>query len=328
MDSNQTSGVAGASSTPKTSAKDFFLNLGAIVALYTVVGSLISLLFTAINQAFPQINSGYGYMSSASISFPVANVIIFFPIFIFLTWFMAKGFVTEPLKRHLGIRRWLTYITLFIAGLVLAGDLVTVLYYFIDGQELTAGFLMKVFSVLVIIGMVFGYYITDIRDRLTKTSQMVWLAISTVVIVASIIYGFSVLGSPRSQRLIKYDEQKVSYMQQINNQVRMYYISAGKLPKTIMDIPNIDYYRTDPQTGKEFVYSKIDDEHYSICATFNKENDGKSATSGYVRIAVNGDIEENSSWAHPAGEYCFEKAISSKVIETWYNQPGYPKGNI
>ena len=45
----------------KTSAKDFFLNLGAIVALFTVVANLIDLLFTAINKAFPLITDNYSY---------------------------------------------------------------------------------------------------------------------------------------------------------------------------------------------------------------------------------------------------------------------------
>ena len=39
----------------KISAKDLFINLGAIVSLYTVVVSLVNLLFTAINTAYPKI---------------------------------------------------------------------------------------------------------------------------------------------------------------------------------------------------------------------------------------------------------------------------------
>jgi hypothetical protein len=70
---------------PKTSAKDFFLNLGAIVALYTTIISLLNLLFTVINKAFPQIVNYY-YTSSSSISMPVATLIIFFPVYILLMW--------------------------------------------------------------------------------------------------------------------------------------------------------------------------------------------------------------------------------------------------
>src|ERR1035437_968397 len=168
----------------KTSAKDFFINLGAIVALYVTVVSLLNLLFTVINNAYPQI--GYTYYGSQSISMPVATLIIFFPLFILLMWLMERSYVVEPEKKNLGVRRWLTYITLFVAGLTLAGDLVTVIYYFIDGQELTTGFLLKILSVFVVILVVFLNYISDIRNRLTSMSRKVWLDISLVLILGSI----------------------------------------------------------------------------------------------------------------------------------------------
>ena len=56
-------------------------------------------------------------------------------------WALEKIYAVAIEKKQLGIRKWLVYVTLFISGIVLAGDLVTVLYYFIDGQDLTAGFL-------------------------------------------------------------------------------------------------------------------------------------------------------------------------------------------
>ena len=212
----------------KTSAKDFFLNLGAIVALYTTVVSLLNLLFTVINTAYPQITAYY-YYNSQSISMPVATLIIFFPIFILLMWLLEKSYTAEPEKKHLSIRKWLTYITLFVAGLTLAGDLVTVLYYFIDGQELTTGFILKVLSVFVVILAVFLYYISDIRNKLTKSSQKVWLIISAVIILASIVWGFAVLGSPYTQRLVKYDSQKISDLQNLQYQVISYWQTNGAI---------------------------------------------------------------------------------------------------
>jgi hypothetical protein len=178
---------------PKTSAKDFFLNLGAIVALYTTIISLINLLFTVINRAFPRINDYYGF-SSPSISLPVATLIIFFPIYALLMWVLERGYVAEPEKRGLSVRRWLTYITLFVAGLTLAGDLVTVLYFFLDGQELTVGFLLKVLSVFILAGMVFWYYISDVRGKTTSKSRLVWFLAACCLLLAAIIWGFAVLG--------------------------------------------------------------------------------------------------------------------------------------
>ena len=188
----------------KTSAKDFFINLGAIVALGVFVGNLISLLFTVINKAYPTTTSySYSYYGSYSISWPVASLIIVFPIYILLMWLMEREYTKEPEKRYVGIRKWLTYITLFLAGFATTGDLITVLYYFIDGQEMTTGFIMKVLSVLVVALAVFFYYISDIMGKLNVMSRKVWTLVSLLIIAGVIVWGFSVLGSPRTQQLLK-----------------------------------------------------------------------------------------------------------------------------
>ena len=280
MDSQQNSYVE---LKPKASAKDFFLNLGAIIALFTVVISLINLLFTAINHAYPQI-SAYSYSSSGSISFPVATLIIFFPIYILLVWLLQKSYVAEPEKKHLGIRKWLAYITLFIAGLTFAGDLVSVLYYFIDGQEITTGFILKVLMLLVIAAGVFLYYLLDIREKITSAQRKLWLVVSFIIIFASIIWGFAVLGSPRTQQLIKYDEQRVSDLQNMNNLIENYYSIQHMLPATITEsqsVINSTYYvtPTDPQTHTPYGYTKTGDTTYELCATFNKKTDSLNTNS-------------------------------------------------
>lgn len=303
--------------TQKTTAKDFFLNLGAIIALYTTVYNLINLLFTVINKAYPQITNGYCYGCSQSISFPVATLIIFFPIFIFLSWLMSKDFVIHPEKKNLGIHKWLTYITLFIAGLAFAGDLVTILYYFIDGQELTTGFLLKALAVLVISGLLFYYYITDIRKMMTSHEKMSWRILAGVIILTSISWGFFVLGSPRTQRLIKYDEQKVNDLQNINNQVQSYFQMKGSLPLSLSDLSVVNgYVPVDQQTGKAYEYILIGQsaKTYELCATFNKES--TTQKGGYLAYPTYGG-DGFTYWNHPVGRYCFEQTID-KIM--------YPKG--
>lgn len=300
---NQMQSQAVSQAKPKTSAKDFFLNLGAIVALYTVVFNLVNLLFTVINKAYPQVSSGYYGLTSYSISFPVATLIIFFPIFVLLMWVLAKGYVSEPEKKHLSVRKWLTYITLFIAGLALAGDLVTVLYYFLDGQELTTGFLLKVLVVLVLAGLIFYYYLSDIREKLTAKSQKIWLLISFFVILISIIWGFSVLGSPRTQQLARYDEQKVNNLMEISNQVSSYWQMKKALPVVLSDLTiENTYYAVpiDPQSNQPYGYQKIDAKSYKVCATFNTATNVQTDTRQTYPVGV---------WVHPAGEYCFTQTV-------------------
>jgi type II secretory pathway component PulF len=90
---------------PKISVKDFFLNLGATIALYTVVISLINLLFTVINNAYPKITNAYYYAGTSSISWPVAVLVIFTPILILLMWLLEKQYMIEPERKDSGIHK-------------------------------------------------------------------------------------------------------------------------------------------------------------------------------------------------------------------------------
>ncbi len=291
---------------PKVSVKDFFLNLGATIALYTVVISLVNLLFTVINTAYPKVINGYYYGGSSSISWAVAVLVIFTPILILLMWLLEKQYIAEPERKDSGVHKWLTYLTLFITSLVIAGDLITVLYYFIDGQELDTAFLLKCFVLLVVSTALFGYYISDIRGRLTSQSRKVWRIFSVAVIIASIVLGFVVLGSPRTQRLYKYDEAKVNDLMNINSNVQNYYQMKGSIPATLSEVSSVQYMQipVDAQTGQSYEYHLIGQsaKAYQLCAEFNKASNDKGVAS---RVYPYG----GTSWVHPAGHYCFELAI-------------------
>jgi len=297
-------------------ARDFFINLGAIIALGVIVGNLISLLFTIINKAYPA-TTGYNYFGSFSISWPVASLIIFFPIYILLMWLLERGYSFEPEKRYVGIRKWLTYITLFLAGIAIAIDLVTVLYRFIDGQELTTGFIMKALSVLVVALGIFFYYIYDLMGKLNSTSRKVWSCVALIIILGSTVWGFSVLGSPRTQQLLKYDEQKVNDLQNINSQITSYYSNKGFLPKTLEEMATGNYYVNqiiDSQNQKPYEYVKTADKTYNLCAEFNKASDGN--TNGKINTPIRYPYE-NTPWVHPAGRHCFEQTINPNT----YSKP-------
>lgn len=308
MENNQHNPSTG--SGPSTTAKDFFLHLGAMVALYTVVISFLNLVFTIINKAFPEITTYYGYFRSGSeISLPVATLIIVFPIFIVLSYFVQKTYTESPEKKDLPIRKWLTYITLFIAGIILAGDLVTVLYKFLDGQDLTLGFLLKALSVLLVSALVFGYYLNDIREKIPSSRRKFWAIVSGIVILVFIIIGFSVIGSPRTQRLMRHDDQKVADLQNLQWQVINYWQMNGSIPETM---PNIE---VDGQSQKPYEYRKTGTMSFEICAEFNKENNmqNKSLAEGpYYK----GGLMQNDNWDHDAGKKCFQRTIDPLMYPT------------
>jgi hypothetical protein len=307
----------------KITAKDFFLQLGALVALYAGAIALINLLFKIINVAFPPVGEYggyfYPYYSGSPISLPVATLIIVFPLFLFLSSVKQKGFNADPTARDSSLRRWLLYVTLFVAGAVMVGDLITLIYKFLDGRELTSGFFLKVLAVLVVAGGVFFYYLSDLRQRLNTRTRTLWRVFSTVLVVGSIILGFIVMGSPATQRSLRLDSERVQGLENIQWQVISYWQQKEVLPAALAELSNsLSGWQipADPDTGASYEYEKTGDLSFRLCATFSRPSQ-KMMGGGYPPVRpmmepavsmVKGGIGP-TNWQHEAGRTCFDRTI-------------------
>jgi hypothetical protein len=152
---------------PYLSAREAFQYLVLFATLYVSAYYLGNLLFDFINLSFPDpswVTDGYAYDQYAreSIRWSVSALIVSFPVFLYTSWLTSQAITHDPVKRASKIRRWLTYLTLFIAATVLIGD-VTTLVYDLLGGELTVRFVLKVVTVGLIAGSAFGYYLRDLR---------------------------------------------------------------------------------------------------------------------------------------------------------------------
>lgn len=150
---------------PQLSAREAFLYLLLFTTLYLSSYHFGSLLFDLINRAYPDAaDQRYGRSLGDSMRWSVSYLIIAFPAFVFVARYVAKDVARRPVKRLSPIRRWLTYLTLFIAASVLIGDLTTLVYNVLAG-ELTIRITLKVTVVVLIAGTVFGYYLSDLRKE-------------------------------------------------------------------------------------------------------------------------------------------------------------------
>ena len=149
---------------PYLSPRDAFLHLVLFATLYLSAWHLGSLLFDLVNRAFPDAaDPAYAIGQGAhSMRWSVASLVIAFPVFLFVARHLGRELARNPVKRLSPVRRWLTYLTLFVAATVLIGDMITLVYNVLGG-ELTARFALKVLIVAVIAGTVFGYYLLDLR---------------------------------------------------------------------------------------------------------------------------------------------------------------------
>ena len=89
-------------SKPRVTAKDFFLWLGAMVALYVSTISLVLLSHQYINVWFPDVaREPYGSGASGTIRFAIASLIVFFPLYVWLTRLLHQDIRRVPEKKDL-----------------------------------------------------------------------------------------------------------------------------------------------------------------------------------------------------------------------------------
>ena len=297
--------------------RNVFLHLFAMVALYWSAISFITLCWQYINYYLPDpvLTRYASSYNLGSIRFAVASLIIIFPLFILASWFLNKIYRAESAVRESKTRKWLIYLTLFVAALVIIGDLIFVINMFLGG-EITLRFILKALSVLLVAGLVFGYYLDDVRRQEPSPMAKKFAIAAGVLVLAMVIGSFFIVGSPNKARLMQLDQNKVYDLQNIQSQVVSYYQRKGKLPEKLEELHDpISGYQvpTDTQKGMMYEYNAVDRDKltFELCATFNldsKENpQAKMPYDSYYAFG------ENQNWDHATGRVCFKRTIDPQL---------------
>ncbi|MDP2676365.1 MAG: DUF5671 domain-containing protein [bacterium] len=291
---------------PHTSPKDVFLHLLMVGTLYASVISFITLLFQYIQYYFPDVLD----YSAPSLSFTaqssMATLIIVFPVFLFLSHLLQKEFKAHEEKSKSRLRKWLLSFTLFVAAIVIIVDLVTLIQSFLGG-ELTVRFLLKNATVLFVISAVFGYYLHQLKKtkpEATRNERIFVWAVSFVAVL-SIVLGFILTGSPATQRLMQFDQERIWNLQTIQSQLVFHFQQKGALPETLTNISDdISGFALprDPETGKEYEYQKSGEFSFTLCADFKTEY----IISGKIPSRP---IHSFETWDHGIGHACFARTI-------------------
>src|SRR5271155_782978 len=126
------------------------------------------------------------------------------------------------------------YLTLFLAGLLIVGDLVSLIYKFLGG-DLTARFVLKVASIFIVAGAIFRYYLLELhRDPAALSPVMRAIALAaTTTVAALVIIGFVVAGSPGRSRLERFDSQRVTDLGRLQGEIVTYRAKKQKLPASL-----------------------------------------------------------------------------------------------
>ena len=290
-------------------ARDSFIYLMSFVTLYVVVGAINGLYFTFLDWLFP--DPGWAFVNVDGmldgVRYAIAAVIVAFPLFLVLSGILERIARRTPESHKLPVARWLTYLTMFLAAAVMMGDLITLLFYFLDGS-VTTRFVLKVVVLFVIAEVILSYYYLAPRTaESTRPSKLRPMLASAgiVIVVGAVTLGFVMAGSPLSARLVRLDDRRVSDLREIHHAIQQMtterkqdsWVTKRPLPTTLEEVA--EFRRTqqsgrelsllDPQSGAAYEFRVTGEKTYELCGTFNAER-----KKTYELF-----------WNHPAGKHCY-----------------------
>src|SRR3989338_11325097 len=123
---------------PKITPKDFFLWVGAMATLYGGVVAFIALLFNYVDTIFPNMLRQYSYDPYQSgMSYEMAALIVLAPGFLALMRFICRVIAHDPARKEIWLRRWVLFLTIFVAGGPLLLHFLELLFSFPRGAGIT-----------------------------------------------------------------------------------------------------------------------------------------------------------------------------------------------
>jgi hypothetical protein len=301
----------------KTTPKDFFLWAGAMVALYGSIVAFVSLLFSYIDYTFPD-PLQYNYYADpyGTVAYQMAALIVLAPLLLVLMRVIRREIAQDASRADIWVRRWALYLTVFLAGAAIVINLITLITTFLSGEDLTVRFLLKVLVVLLVAGGGFLHFYSDIRGYWAKNpgrARMINWGVGAVVL-ASIVAGFFIVGTPQQARLYRFDEQKVNDLQNIQWQMVNFWQQKVTLPAELGELtdPLSGFVvPVDPQTGEPYGYRRTSASSFELCATFNAEDRYQRSVVPRMPVTAIPEIvkTQGDTWEHGAGEVCFARTI-------------------
>ena len=305
-------------------AREAFLHLLASVAYYAALISIGVILFSGVNRLFPDPAwpdwREYGVKSA--IRWSIAFILVSVPVYLWLSRMINRLMIAKPEQAWSPTRRWLSHLTLFLSSIALLIDLVTMLFYLLEG-ELTTRFVLKVGIVFLLAGLTLSYYLLSLRlpveSAAARRTRRAFLCAGLAVAISTAAWGFAIVGSPGLERDRKFDRRRVDDLRTIYQTIgevtygRHFYwdranqrygeTPKGPLPESLEALieraqeqgthtrPDI----VDPETNEPYGYEVLNEHSFRLGARFATARDEKhdarwNHDEGWVWFTI--DFEE------------------------------------
>ncbi|HBI16874.1 MAG: hypothetical protein UR60_C0031G0002 [Candidatus Moranbacteria bacterium GW2011_GWF2_34_56] len=325
----------------KSTTVEIVANFFSFILLGIFATSLGMLLYGVINYFFQdKLNNYYrsGAMSSETIHYSIAALIISFPLYYLAMRFWFKRFREDEGKVESLLTKWITYLVLLVSAITIVGDLIVVIFSMLQG-ELTIRFFLKALTIFMIAGGVFGFYFMERKkvqykkDIPRKVFVIFGWAVTGVVVV-SIILGFMASGSPKTERMRSFDNTRAQDLQNLANCISSYANEHKAMPESLAVLLEDSAYghcsqSKDPETDALYEYRVINKSYksgevtkgdFELCAEFSLNSQETEMNNRY-------GYYDNSKWfQHNAGRNCDKESIvieNNNIINNMKAVPQY-----
>lgn len=291
---------------PLHSAVIAFLYLLTLVTLGFTAFAIGDILFSLITKYVPDPlldNTAWAYRD---LKFSIASLIITAPLFIVLANYIQKYIKSERISLESQVRKWLSFVTIFIASCIIIGVLIGIIVNYLDGN-LSLRMFLELVVVLAISTMILLYNIFDIRRQDVPKKNILRMVFNWVVIplsIISLVIAFFLVESPTQARSRRVDEKTMNTMSQIKSGLENYYYNDKNLPNDLDTLKNQGdkyyIYAEDFSTiDKDHVisYERLEANRYTMCADF-------LLSSEQIK-EITYDTYMAEMFPHNAGNNCF-----------------------
>jgi len=284
----------------KNGAKITFFYLLSLFGLAFVAICSGVILFQVINKLIPDVVGTYsGRYSTDALRFAISAVIVASPVYYWMASLINKSLKKQELEIDSQLRKWMTYVIIFISAVVIIISLIGVINNYLNG-DLTSKIGLKLLITMLISGTVLSYYLYDIKRIDFAKSKVIKLYFmgSLVFILFSLIFGFGIADSPAQVRKMKHDSNILNDFNNIKYGIEEYNRNNNVLPKKLEEA---NHFVKVEGNIVDYDYKVISDNEYELCADFeaNNKND-LSLENDYL----------NKEWPHETGHQCFSENIS------------------
>lgn len=142
----------------------------------------------------------------------------------------------------------------------------------------------------------------------------------SAVVLAAVIAGFVVVGSPTTARKRNFDQRRIQNLQELQSQIMSHYQLKGTLPATLDNLKDsISGFvpPMDPETNAAYEYHVKGNLAFDLCANFNlaSEENGMGRKE-YPPVLYSDPYGYNNNWQHAAGHVCFDRVIDPLLYPT------------